>query len=203
MCRFIESIRYENGIMPLIALHQQRFEKTQVEVFGKIIHEPLNDIIYRRAGLHQNLNRGKYKCRIVYDAQNASIEFIAYHPSKIDWLKIVTGDQIDYHFKYADRACFKRLKSALPDGTEILIIKNNLVTDTSFTNMALFDGTKWFTPALPLLEGVQRDFLINEKIIFPEEIRLNDLHYFKKIKLFNAMINWEEAPVLDVPENDL
>lgn len=203
MCRFIESIRYENGIMPLIALHQHRFEKTQAEVFGKIIHKPLKDIIYRKAGLHQNLNTGKYKCRVVYDAQNISIEFIAYHPSKIDRMEIVTGDQIDYHFKYEDRRCFKRLKSALPDGTEILIIKNNLVTDTSFTNVALFDGKKWFTPALPLLEGVQRDFLINEKIIFPEEIRLNDLHYFKKIKLFNAMINWEEAPVLDVPENNL
>lgn len=201
MCRFIESIRYENGIMPLITLHQQRFEKTQVEVFGKIMHEPLKDIIYRKAGSQQNLNTGKYKCRIVYDAQNIFIEFILYYQSKIDRLKIVTDDQIDYHYKYADRECFKRLKSTLPDGTEILIIKNNLVTDTSFTNIALFDGMKWFTPAVPLLGGVQRAFLINEKIIFPEDIRLNDLHYFKKIKLFNAMISWNEATVLDVPDN--
>lgn len=202
MYRFIESIRYECGIMPLIALHQQRFEKTQAEVFGKIMHEPLKDIIDRKAGLHQNINTGKYKCRIVYDDQNISVEFIPYRPSKIDRLKIVAGDLIDYHFKYADRTCFKRLKSTLPDSTEILIIKNDLITDTSFTNVALFDGTKWVTPAVPLLEGVQRAFLIKGKVIFPEEIRLNDLHYFKKIKLFNAMINWEEAPVLDVPENN-
>lgn len=198
MCRFIESIRWENGVMPLIALHQQRFEKTQAEAFGKITHGSLKEIICSQAGLHQNINTGKFKCRVVYDDKNISIEFIPYRQSKIDQLKIVTDDQIDYHLKYADRECFKRLKAGLDEGFEILIVKNNLVTDTSFTNIALFNGTKWLTPATPLMEGIQRSFLINEKIIFPEEIRIKDLHLFQKIKLFNAMINWEEGPVVDV-----
>ncbi|MGH2645634.1 MAG: hypothetical protein ACRDE2_16915, partial [Chitinophagaceae bacterium] len=105
---------------------------------------------------------------------------------------------IDYHLKFANRECFTRLKSGLQEGSEILIIKNKLLTDTTFTNVALFDGTKWFTPEVPLLEGIQRNFLINEGIIFAEEIRLKDLYFFKKIKLFNAMINWDEAPVLDI-----
>lgn len=199
MCRFIESIRWENADMPLIALHQLRFEKTQREAFGSIVHPSLKDTIYLQAALHQDINTGKYKCRVVYDDQHISVEFIPYHQAKIDRLKIVTGDEIDYHLKYEDRTCFKKLKSGSGDGTEILIVKNNLITDTSFSNVALWDGIKWFTPAAPLLEGIQRAFLISRKEIFPGEISLNELHHFKKIKLFNAMIHWEEAPVLDIP----
>ena len=187
--------------MPLVALHQLRFEKTQREVFGSIIHPSLKDIIYRQAALHQNINTGKYKCRVVYDDQHIFVEFIPYHQAKIDRLKIVTADQIDYHLKYEDRTCFKKLKSGAGEGTEILIVKNNLIADTSLSNVALWDGIKWFTPAVPLLEGIQRAFLINRKEIFPSEIRLNELHDFKKIKLFNAMINWQEAPVLDIPRD--
>lgn len=184
--------------MPLIALHQQRFEKTQTEVFGKIMHDFLEEMIYAQADSQQNIITGKFKCRVVYDDKNVSVEFIPYQQSKINRLKIVTDDQLDYHLKYENRQCFARLKRGLDEATEILIIKNNLVTDTSFTNVALFDGTKWVTPATPLLEGVQRTFLIKEKIIFAEEIKLNDLHYFKKVKLFNAMMNWEEGTVLDI-----
>lgn len=199
MYRFIESIRWENAYMPLIALHQLRFEKTQREVFGSIIHSSLKDIIYLQAAVHQNINTGKYKCRVVYDDRHIFVEFIPYHQAKIDRLKIVTVDQIDYHLKYENRTCFNKLKSGSGEGTEILIVKNNLITDTSFSNVALWNGIKWFTPAAPLLEGIQRTFLISEKKIFPREIRLNELHNFKKIKLFNAMINWQEAPVLDIP----
>ncbi|MGH2643161.1 MAG: hypothetical protein ACRDE2_04380, partial [Chitinophagaceae bacterium] len=80
--------------MPLLALHQQRFEKTQAEAFGKIIHPSLNDLIYQQVLLYQNMNAGKFKCRIVYDDKHVSIEFISYLQAKINHLKIVEDDQI-------------------------------------------------------------------------------------------------------------
>lgn len=75
---------------------------------------------------------------------------------------------------------------------DILIVRNELLTDTSICNIALLDGDKWYTPAAPLLYGTMREKLLSESKIRAIEIRLDSLANYQKIRLFNAMIDFGE-----------
>ncbi len=70
---------------------------------------------------------------------------------------------------------------------DILIVKNGIITDTSFSNIAFFDGKQWKTPKSPLLKGTCRERLLCEQKIFEKDINLNDLSNYKCYKLINAM----------------
>ena len=79
------------------------------------------------------------------------------------------------------------------DGSdEVIIVRNGLLTDTSYTNIALFDGCEWLTPKLPLLAGTQRASLIDRQRLREADIRADDLWSFDYIALFNAMMNLGE-----------
>ncbi|NJD21537.1 MAG: hypothetical protein FIA82_02540 [Melioribacter sp.] len=95
---------------------------------------------------------------------------------------------MSYSHKFEDRTKFeKHLRESKAD--EILIIKNGLVTDTSFSNVVFFDGTKYSTPSSPLLKGTKRAKLIAESIIKEEEIKLKDIQKFKFVYLINALLD--------------
>ena len=76
------------------------------------------------------------------------------------------------------------------DSADILIVKNNLVSDTSFSNIAFFDGNNWFTPSLPLLKGTKRELLIYNGLLNVIDIKVTDIKKnFKSFCLINSMIN--------------
>jgi 4-amino-4-deoxychorismate lyase len=75
---------------------------------------------------------------------------------------------------------------------DVLIIKNNEVTDTSFANVIFFDGNRWVTPKHPLLPGTQRAFLLENGIISEAVIKFSDIPAFQKIRIINAMIRFED-----------
>ncbi|MDE1192094.1 MAG: aminotransferase class IV [Arachidicoccus sp.] len=180
--------------MPLIHWHEQRFLKTQKANFGKIIYFSLEEII-----LDSNYPKEKnirYKCRVVYDAANVEVEFSPYQRKQINKLIIKEGSEIEYSFKYADRNKLNALSENLKDDEEVLIVQNNLLTDTSFTNIALYNGTDWLTPAKPLLQGVQRNYLLSQNVIHEADIDFRDLKNYSEIKLFNALNGWESAWIL-------
>ena len=58
---------------------------------------------------------------------------------------------------------------------EIIIIKNGLVIDTSFTNIAIHKDGKWLTPKHPLLLGTKRAALLEQGIIQEADITVDDL----------------------------
>jgi len=87
------------------------------------------------------------------------------------------------------------------DCDEILIIKQNLITDTSFSNITFFDGTRWITPSSPLLAGTMRSFLIQKQVIVEKEIRVTDLKDFEKARLINAMLPFESGS--DIPVENI
>lgn len=74
---------------------------------------------------------------------------------------------------------------------DILIIKNGVVSDTSFANIIFFDGQRWVTPKIPLLEGTCRARLIANNTIISQEITLNDLKLFSKFMIINAMLDFD------------
>ena len=77
------------------------------------------------------------------------------------------------------------------EADDILIIKNELVTDTSIANIAFFDGKKWLTPKTPLLKGVTRTRLLDNSEIFEADIHFRELKKYKKVALLNAMIDFD------------
>jgi 4-amino-4-deoxychorismate lyase len=63
--------------------------------------------------------------------------------------------------------------------------------------VAFFDGSSWLTPSTPLLPGTQRAFLLENGVIHEAALQEIDLTGFSHIKLFNAMMDWERAPMLE------
>ena len=110
------------------------------------------------------------------------------------------ADTLDYTYKSAGREplnCLFALRGACDD---ILIVKQGLLTDTSIANIALSDGTHWYTPAHPLLKGTRRAALLEEGILQEKDIRPEDLPSFSTVRLFNAMIDWGE---LELPVRNI
>lgn len=200
MLRFIETIRFENNTMPLQQLHQKRFANTQMAAWGKVVHPALEEIIFSNAEDISFEADRKYKCRVLYDEKLATVTFQQHEQPEIKKLSIKIDNTIDYSYKYEDRSRIEKLKSTLQKETDIIIVKNQLLTDSSFTNIALFDGVRWFTPRQPLLNGVQRQYLLDNKIIYTKDISMADLCNFEKIKLFNALVNWQEAWQLKISD---
>ena len=115
-------------------------------------------------------------------------------------LALMQADTIDYTYKSAGREplnCLFALRGACDD---ILIVKQGLLTDTSIANIALSDGTHWYTPAHPLLKGTKRAALLEEGILQEKDIRPEDLPSFSTVRLFNAMIDWGE---LELPVRNI
>jgi 4-amino-4-deoxychorismate lyase len=74
---------------------------------------------------------------------------------------------------------------------EVLIACDGYITDTSYSNVALFDGLEWVTPANPLLKGTQRAKLIASGLAKEKEVTISDLKQYKKLVLVNAMLEFD------------
>jgi 4-amino-4-deoxychorismate lyase len=71
-------------------------------------------------------------------------------------------------------------------------VKNNHITDTSYSNLIFKKGKDWFTPKSFLLNGVQRQHLLKTKKIKEAEITLQNIHDFSHFQLINAMNNLDD-----------
>ncbi len=80
----------------------------------------------------------------------------------------------------------KKLYDQRDDNSEILMIKNGLVTDCFYYNVAFYSDD-WYTPEEPLLQGTMRAYLLDEGIINEARITLEDIPLYSKICLFNAL----------------
>lgn len=196
MCQLIETIRIENGEPTLLALHQKRMDRTRNELFG--LKEPCN--LFDHLSLLSLPQIGLWKCRVTYKIQIEKIEFEPYQKRSILSLQIVKADYIRYEHKFAQREEINKLFDIREKADDVLIIRNKLLTDTSYCNVALWDGSNWITPQQPLLKGVRRESLIRMKKIRLGNILLKDLPSFQSIKLFNAMITFEEAIEISTSE---
>lgn len=191
MYPFLESIRLEQNRIYFLPEHEQRFRCTQLDNWGKVVYEDLEKIILDHPTLPKD--HQKYKCRLVYSETDFQLNFIPYQPRVIHNLKIVEADQLDYRYKSTDRSKLEALTRDLPEQTEVLIFKNGLLTDSSFSNLALFNGEQWHTPDHPLLNGVHRSYLIKKGILRPVSITLQALQSYKRIRLINAMMDWNNT----------
>ncbi len=193
MCQLLETIKLEDGVLKNISLHNERFNYVRTKLFGASNKIALEKEIQ----IPVSIKKGIYKCRIIYSTNIESVEFSQYLIKPVKTLKLVYDNDIVYNYKHLDRTCIeKQMKHITED--DILIVKSGLITDVSFANIVFFDGLKWITPTLPLLEGTKRKHLLAKKLIFEDEIKPTDLKHFKKARLINAMLDLETSPDIEI-----
>jgi len=184
MSLLLETIKIEEGKIFNLSYHQARFDTSIKTLFG--ITDTTDDLsTVIKAPL-----KGLYRCRIIYDEKIRSVEYIPYKAKKIQKLKIVTSN-INYNYKYADREAFNKLLQKYSDYDEVIIEKEGYITDTTISNIAFYDGEKWFTPTQPLLQGTMRAKLLDEGFLHKKEIKKEDLKNYSQIALMNSMIGFK------------
>ena len=187
MSQFIESIKIEDQEIFLLELHQKRVNTT-FSHFGK---EGSIDIAKIFKDLRHDED-GLYKLRITYDLnKNYRTQLIPYAISEIDDFQLVENNGYDYSFKFEDRKEFERMINKAK-ASEIIIVKNNHITDTSFSNLLFLKGKEWFTPTTYLLNGVQRTHLLKNKKIKEAEITLQNITEYSHFQLINAMNDFDD-----------
>ncbi len=188
MHQFVETIRIEGGKAMNLPLHEARMNATRAHFAPHAAPISLQKWLDDAP-----LSDERIKARVVYDVDGVcETTFQTYKRREIQWLRMVEDNDISYTFKSTDRHELGHLL-ALRDGCdEVLIVKNGLITDTSFTNVAFFDGHKWLTPAQPLLNGTMRQWLLQRGELMEAQITPASLASFQRIMLFNAMIGAHE-----------
>ena len=187
MSQFIESIKIEDQEVFLLELHQKRVNATFAH-FGMENSIDLAKII-KDLKIDED---GFFKLRIVYDLnRNYKTQLIPYAVAEIDSFQLVENNTYDYAFKFEDRKEFERMKTKAKT-EEIIIVKNNCITDTSYTNLLFLKDEKWYTPSTYLLNGVMRQHLLKENKIKETEITLQNIKEFTHFQLINSMNDFDD-----------
>jgi 4-amino-4-deoxychorismate lyase len=194
MYRFIESIRLENHRLQHLDWHTKRLNETRRRFFPSSAELDLHDLLV----LPSNLDDGVYKCRVVYDEKIVEVTFQPYIPKKVEALRLVIDDRADYSYKFENRAKLELLLTQKGEADDVLIVRNNCITDTSYSNVALFDGLHWYTPDTYLLNGTCRQRLLAEGILRETRMTLHDLVRYEEIRPINAMLVLERTPSVRV-----
>ena len=193
MSRFIESVNITNGRMIRPEYHWYRIERTLRfhGIKARMVYyiERFNDL--------QVPGSGKFKWRFVYGPEGISEETITpYEQRRIGKLKLVDADDLKYDWKYLDRSYIDRHFADRGEAEDILLVKNGYLTDTSYANILLWDGSAWYTPDTPLLKGTQRAYLLDQGIVIESPVLVKEIFEYKKLKMVNAMLPFGEAPEL-------
>jgi len=184
----LESIKVEYSSLHNLKYHKERIRNSIKKEFGlesEIDFDPILADVKKLPDI-------TYKLRLVYNQEFFKYEFIPYTISPITSLKLTYSTKINYDTKLLDRTKLNFLFAQRGRCDDILIIKDNMITDTYYCNVALLQNDKWYTPSTPLLPGTKRQQLLDSNIIIETPISLIDLPEYSTIRLFNAMIDFGE-----------
>lgn len=145
--------------------------------FKSILKSPLNGLV---------------RAKVVFDINGNlhSVEYFAYEMRDFYEFKLTKID-FDYSKKYLDRSNIEKIT---PQNSEIIMLKNDLATDTSIANIAIFDeiSGSWITPKIPLLKGTTRARLLQNGFLKEANITKDMLFKAKRFAIMNAMIGFYE-----------
>lgn len=194
MCRFIESIKLQDGEFKRLELHQARIQKAFDAYYP---NEKVFDLVESLNNSDFPTEKGIFKCRIVYDSKICQLEFNQYIMRPINSLCLIETEIESLPYKPENRDLYNKAFALSSNCDDVLLVKNGWLTDTSYCNIALFDGNRWFTPRIPLLYGVNRAELLKYGKLVEKDIKAQELKEYQEIALFNAMIEFGEL-VLDI-----
>jgi 4-amino-4-deoxychorismate lyase len=196
MSLLLETIRLYHGKFNNLNFHQDRMQRTLKEVFDEDAKIDLAGILE----MYPAPLQGLHKCRLTYNNNINEVEFIPYMAKSVNTLKCVDDNRIRYTYKFKDRTDLERNFERRINCDDILIIKDGLVTDSSFANVIFKDQKRWVTPASFLLPGTQRQYLLDNGLITEEKITKADISKYSAFKLINSMLLFDgpEIPVENI-----
>jgi 4-amino-4-deoxychorismate lyase len=183
MCQLIESISLYQGKFLNLEGHEQRYAASFEDCFGVLPKSTISN--YLSACTFPT--KGWYKCRLLYDLNTLSAEFVPYSRPTIQRVSIVEAETIAYPHKYASRPQLDELFYQKGFADEIIMIKNGRVTDAYYFNLIFEKKSVWYTPATPLLKGTMRQQYLDNKKLIPVDIDRKDIINFDLIHFINAM----------------
>lgn len=189
MYPFFESMALIDGSIQRIAFHQNRINRTFAKYYPTI-----NPIELRSILIPDEFNFNQLqKLKLNYNSINYEINFSHYNPIQFDKFYFINDDQINYDFKYTDRNQLDYWRQQIEPHAQFIIIKNNLLTDSHFSNLVFTNGKHWITPKTPLHPGTMRAHLIDKHKIIQSYVSISTLHLFTHFKLINALNTLESA----------
>ena len=192
MYPFVETIRIEQSRAHNIMYHQQRLAATMARFFPGATVPTLTDALSQ---CHCPADK-TWKVHVEYDGTGILlVRAEEYHIRTIRRLRLVYCDDISYAYKSADRHRLAALAAQRGDADEVVIVKNGLLTDTSYSNIALFDGQRWVTPRHPLLQGTMRQSLLDTGLLVERDIHDYEWGQYEKVSLVNAMMPLDKLTI--------
>ncbi len=187
MFPLLETIKIDQGVPLHLEWHQRRMDYAFHVLFGSNNQMQLAELLKVPVAFGE----GVVKCRFLYNNRDYEVEYSKHTPRQVSSLRMVHCDTIDYTHKYTNRSMLTDLLEQRGEADDILIVRDGLITDTSFSNIVFYDGTSWITPEEPLLEGTARNRLLAEGKISTARISPGDLKDYSSFRLINAMMEFE------------
>jgi 4-amino-4-deoxychorismate lyase len=194
MYRLLETIQVKDGMLVNARWHSRRFNASRKELFGIELAENIENLVQ----VPEECRLGVFRCRIIYGEVIHSVEFIPYQYRKIESLKLVDADTIDYHLKYAGREPLEMLFAQRGECDDIIIVQDGCLTDSFAANLVFRKGQNWYTPDTPLLPGTQRARLLDSGEILPRRITLENFRDYHCAGLINAFCDLDNMPVIGI-----
>lgn len=177
--KYFETIKCEDNEVFNLEYHNKRVANTIAKNFD------LSEYIYP-------INEKLLRCKVIYNEDEIiDINYFEYKKREIKSFKIVNNNEIEYSKKYLNREELDNLYNKKDNCDEVIIFKNNLLTDTSIANIAIYYENIWITPKTPLLYGTTRQRYIDEGFLKQSDITLEMLNKASKIALLNAMVDFD------------
>lgn len=183
--RFVETLKVVDSRVQDMQRHYARYLKTLAAFYPHATPEPFTAAEF----LAKNAPRGVFKLRIEYSDRIEKTELAAYAPKRINTLKTVSGDGVDYSAKFADRSALERLRAMRGGCDDVVICKNGLVCDSSYANLVFAKGGEYFTPKTFLLDGTKRRKLLESGVVRETEIMACDIKKYDRVIFVNAMLD--------------
>ncbi|NJB37621.1 aminotransferase class IV [Croceivirga sp. JEA036] len=193
MFPLFETICIMDGDIQHAEYHEVRFLRSFLKFYGT---SPSFSLL-QGITIPNTYKKGTVKLKICYNQYNKQYEFSTYAPKKITTLKVVEDNVIDYDLKFTDRSPLTQLWQERGDCDDIIILKNGLLTDTYFANIAFLEGEQWVTPDSCLLQGTCRQRLLDQGILIEQKITLASLQNYSGFQLMNAMLTF--SPTFYIP----
>ncbi len=185
---FLETIRLTKEGFANLSYHQARVDQTLKK--HNLPSFDIKEVLIPFSSY--SLTSEICRCRIIYGNIKLQISVLPYNPIVRNKVKIIRDDRISYNYKYYDRSQINKLLAGTND--DVVIIKNNKVTDSSLANLVFENCSGLYTPLEPLLNGTTRQRLINEGVISVREISLQDIKTFDYVYFINAMMPLGSTP---------
>lgn len=186
----IETFEVIHGLPQRINLHHDRMCRSGLRhgFMPPSLQEVLsaiNDCIV----LNDLTDHPSVRCTIEYRTAITACRAIPYTVRDIHSLLLIElPDHIDYADKWSDRTCFAPLSALCEEGQEPLLIRDGLLTDTTYSNVVIEMNGEYLTPSRPLLFGTRRQYYLDQGLIRTADLSIQDCLSADRIHLVNAMM---------------